>query len=73
MGVTATTDHPMPMQLSTSVGAKAKKYAVPPIPGSHASTYNISSTAAVCNTNSSVECMIVEGAICGYKSRITNR
>src|ERR1700682_2334746 len=59
------------MQLtSTSVGAAAKKYAVPPNPGSHASTYNISITAAVCNTNSSVECMIVEGAIRGYKSRI---
>jgi hypothetical protein len=33
VGVTATTDHPIPMQLlSTSVGAAAKKHAVPPKP-----------------------------------------
>src|SRR3984893_11168365 len=58
------------MQLSTSVGAAATRYAVPPKSVSHASIYNISSTAAVGNTNSSVECMIVEGDICGHKSRI---
>src|SRR6202165_1720980 len=60
----------MPMQLSTSVGAAATRYSVPPKSVSHASIYNTSSTAAVGNTNSSVECMIVEGYVCGHKARI---
>ena len=30
MSVAAITDHPISMQLSTSVGAAAKRYAVPP-------------------------------------------
>jgi hypothetical protein len=62
--VTATTDHPTPMQLvSTSVGAAAKKHAVPPKPDN-----GISST--LCGVTSLGDCMIVDGYICGQKARI---
>src|ERR1700682_816031 len=59
------------MQLtSTSVGAAAKKYAVPPKLNSDASGDSTVSISSVCNIDASAECMIVEGYICGYKSRI---
>ena len=69
--MTAITDHPIPMQLtSTSVGAAAKKYAVPPKLNSDASGDSTVSISSVCNIDASAECMIVEGYICGNKSRI---
>src|ERR1700730_3034015 len=51
------------MQLSTIVGAAAKKYAVPP-------KQDDVNVISICDSRGSMECMIVEGYIAGHKARI---
>ena len=78
MGETATTDHPIHVQpLSTSVGAAAKKYAVPPKRQKH-DTDAVSSLNGVsvgtCNVRAPVnvakQCMIAEGELHGQQEAI---
>jgi hypothetical protein len=77
VGVTATIDHPIPMQLSTSVGAAAKTHAVPPKleegMDSVAMTLNgVSETVCHITTPPDVakQCMIVEGVLVGQPANI---
>ena len=75
---TAITDHPIPMQsLSTSVGAAAKKHAVPPKRQQH-DTHGVASsngaTVSTCNVrvpvNVTKQCTIVEGLLHGQQATI---
>ena len=77
MGVTAPIDHPIPMQLSTSVGAAAKQYAVPPKIEEEdsnvtSSLNSVSDTIGNINASSQVakQCMIVEGGLHGHPATI---
>ena len=78
VGITATIDHPIPMQLSTGVGAAAKKYAVPPkveeqrcahvtvsLNAVGGTTYDISAPMKV-----AAQCMIVDGVLHGQPATI---